>query len=404
LAQRKVKILTTEDANPGTSLSIGVAAKAQNKDIALPPVGDAVIADLQNQANSFLTNIMQIPVNSPAFEAYMKRIENLGHSEMSSIGGGSKRLIERNIATMGANRGPTNSHEVVGAALSRLDNLVKELAPTERNIAPRNLFGLKKRNSLNVYFDKYNEAQESINDVVKILLEGKDLILRDNAHLEEEKFKLVGVLNSLQEYLALVNILEEETEKQIAAERLHGSKSEQEIKTFETEVIFAIRQKKQDILSRITVGSQAYLAMGLIHDNNKQVRKSIDNARATTITALRTAIMVAQSLSNQKNLLDDFETIMRETEVSVRRASKDANKQAANMYGPKLDKDQAIAELSQVFDRVQRAIDTLSSVKESSDSQMEQSISDLNRELENSVEAIEENITNQQKYIEEDEK
>ena len=380
----------------------GTQKSNQHTDITLPPVGNEIIADLQKQAQKFLQNIGKVPVNSPAFESYLRRIENLGHDELSSIGGGSKRLIERNIATLGNNLGNANSQEMVGTALSKLDGLVKELAPTEKNISPRNLFGFKKRNPLNVYFDKYNEAQETINDVVKVLLEGKDLILRDNAMLEQEKQDLVVVLNTLQEYLALIDILEQEVANQIENDHATSTKSSEEITSYETEILFAIRQKKQDILSRMTVGSQAYLAMSLIRDNNKQLHKSIDNARATTITALRTAVLVAQSLSNQKNLLDNIETIVRDADVSVRRAAKDMNGETRNLTARNLDTDRAVAELTRVFDRVQTAIDTLTEVKEVSEHQMQETIGDLNKELENSVELIEETVENQQNDLEEE--
>jgi uncharacterized protein YaaN involved in tellurite resistance len=154
----------------------------------------------------------------------------------------------------------------------------------------------------------------------------------------------------------------------------------------------------------MVVGEQAYLAMTLIRDNNKQLHKSIDNARATTVTALRTAILVSQSLSNQKNLLDGFETIMREAEVSVRRASKDTSREVNNLRSPNVNTEQVVDELTRVFDRVKGAIDMLTATKEAADSQTEESITELNKELQHSVERIEENLENQKKHAEEDNK
>lgn len=390
-----ILIEETSENEPGTELVKPSEAKPETG-VFLPEITEDIKEELRGQAKTFLQNISHLPSNSPQFEAYMNRIEKLGDKELSDIGGSSNRMLERNIATLSTNRRGMGSQEMVTTALTELNTLVKELAPNESNLNPRNLFGFKKRNGLNLYFERYAEAQSTINNVVSVLLEGKDIILRDNAMLEEEKQQILITLNALQENLALTSILEEEANEIIAQMRAEG-RPEREVTTFESDVIFAVRQKKQDILTRMTVGSQSYVAMGLIRDNNKQLRKSIDNARATTVTALRTAVLVAQSVANQKNLMDNIETIVRDADISIRKASRSMSNDSYNMQTRKMDNETAIAELTVAFNRLENAVNQLEDLKEHADSSMMESTEELKAELEQSVTQIEETITSLEK-------
>lgn len=371
--------------NEGTELR-----RAEPSNLNLPAVEEDIRQGLVGQAKTFVNEISGLSSQNPAFESMLKRIENLGHGELSSVGGGSRRMMERSLQ----NGHGGNSHEIVSSALGNLNVLVKELVPSPANISPRGIFGIPKKNGLNLYFDKYADANDTINAVVKSLLAGKSAIIKDNAMLEQEKQELIGTLGTLNEYLVLVDILEQETLVKIEELKANGVQSANELRMFEADVLFAIRQKKQDIVSRMAVGSQAYLAMGLIRDNNKQLHKNIDSARATTLTALRTAILVAQSLSNQKIILDDIDAIVREADVSVRRATRNINGEASKMRVGNVDKSQAVEQLQRAFDNVQSAIDKLSEVKAETDQQMSIALEEMETEVQDAGKRIETVIAN----------
>ena len=72
-----------------------------------------------------------------------------------------------------------------------------------------------------------------------------------------------------------------------------------------------MRQKRQDLLTQLAVSVQGYLALDLIRRNNVELIKGVDRATTTTISALRTAVIVAQALSDQKLVLDQITALNR---------------------------------------------------------------------------------------------
>src|SRR3546814_5446228 len=53
----------------------------------------------------------------------------------------------------------------------------------------------------------------------------------------------------------------------------------------------------------MAVSVQGYLALDLVKKNNVELVKGVDRASTTTVAALRTAVTVAQALTNQKLVL-----------------------------------------------------------------------------------------------------
>src|SRR5207253_7266597 len=77
-------------------------------------------------------------------------------------------------------------------------------------------------------------------------------------------------------------------------------------KMLQEDVLFYVRQKRQDVLTQLAVNMQGYLALDLVRKNNVELVKGVDRATTTTVSALRTAVIVAQALTNQKLVLDQI--------------------------------------------------------------------------------------------------
>jgi uncharacterized protein YaaN involved in tellurite resistance len=70
--------------------------------------------------------------------------------------------------------------------------------------------------------------------------------------------------------------------------------------------LFYTRQRTQDLLTQMAVTVQGYLALDLVKKNNVELVKGVDRASTTTVSALRTAVTVAQALTNQKLVLEQI--------------------------------------------------------------------------------------------------
>ncbi len=56
----------------------------------------------------------------------------------------------------------------------------------------------------------------------------------------------------------------------------------------------------------MAVTVQGYLALDLVKKNNVELVKGVDRASTTTVSALRTAVTVAQAMANQKLVLEQI--------------------------------------------------------------------------------------------------
>ena len=63
---------------------------------------------------------------------------------------------------------------------------------------------------------------------------------------------------------------------------------------------------RTDLLTQMAVTVQGYLALDLVKKNNVELVKGVDRASTTTVAALRTAVTVAQAMTNQKLVLEQI--------------------------------------------------------------------------------------------------
>ena len=98
-------------------------------------------------------------------------------------------------------------------------------------------------------------------------------------------------------------------------------------KALRDDVLFYVRQKHQDLLTQLAVSIQNYLAIDIVIKNNIELIKGVDRASTTTISALRTAVIVAQALGNQKLVLDQITALNTTTSRDDRAHQRDAPRQ-----------------------------------------------------------------------------
>src|SRR6202030_2334074 len=103
-------------------------------------------------------------------------------------------------------------------------------------------------------------------------------------------------------------------------------------KALQEDVLFYVRQKRQDLLTQLAVNMQGYLAMDLIRKSNLELIKGVDRATTTTVSALRTAVIVAQALNNQKLVLDQINALNTTTGNLIESTSELLKQQTSQVY------------------------------------------------------------------------
>jgi len=74
-------------------------------------------------------------------------------------------------------------------------------------------------------------------------------------------------------------------------------------------------------LTQLAVSIQNYLAIDVVIKNTIELIKGVDRASTTTVSALRTAVIVAQALNNQKLVLDQITALNTTTSNLIERTS-----------------------------------------------------------------------------------
>ena len=265
----------------------------------LVPVSDDVQTKLQEKVEGYINDLLAQDVNSPEFGQRVDQLTSMGRKEIMEAAGQSNRFLDRPIRQMDDQSG-------VGADLAELRRTVEDLDPSKKGnlMTKQKLFGIIPfGNKLRNYFDSYQSAQGHISGILGRLANGKDELLMDNAAIDVERQNLWKAMGKLEQMIVISKQLDGRLEEKSAELELSDPAKAKALK--ET-ALFYVRQRHQDLLTQMAVTVQGYLALDLVKKNNVELVKGVDRASTTTVGALRTAVTVAQAMSNQKLVLDQI--------------------------------------------------------------------------------------------------
>ncbi|MEH3121886.1 MAG: toxic anion resistance protein [Sphingomonas phyllosphaerae] len=265
----------------------------------LVPVDDSKRSELERRVDAFVEQLVNEDVNSPEFGKRVDAITAMGQKEIRDAAGQSNRFLDRPVRAMDQEAG-------VGKDLAELRRVVEDLDPGKRGklTAPQKLFGvIPFGNKVRNYFDGYKSSQTHIASILKSLGSGKDELLMDNAAIDTERANLWTAMGRLEQMIHLSRTMDARLEDK-ANELDHTDPAK--AKAIRESALFYARQRTQDLLTQMAVTVQGYLALDLVKKNNVELIKGVDRASTTTVAALRTAVTVAQALTNQKLVLEQI--------------------------------------------------------------------------------------------------
>src|SRR5205823_1012833 len=121
--------------------------------------------------------------------------------------------------------------------------------------------------------------------------------------------------------------------------------------------LFYVRQTTQDLATQLAVSAQGYLALELVRKNNLELVKGVDRATTTTVSALRTAVMTAQGLVNQKLVLDQIGALNETTADMIEGTSAMLRQQSAGVHEQAASATVSIEKLQAAFANIYATID-----------------------------------------------
>jgi len=320
-----------------------------------------LVPELDAQVEQFIADTLTLDKNSAGFKERVESIHRMGNADVVKAASVSNRMLERPVRLM--KDGLFSEGSVIGKGLLDLRRKVEELNPARQGdlFQPRKILGLIPFGSkIEDYFDKYHSAQSHLNTILDSLADGKDELMRDNAAIELEKVALWETMQRLEQYIYIGKRLDAKLSERISEIETNDPEKARVVKE---ELLFYTRQKVTDLLTQQAVSVQGYLALDMIRKNNLELSKGVDRASTTTISALRTAVMVAQALTNQKLVLEQIKALNSTTEDMIVATSELLKTQSAEIHQQASGSMIGVEKLQQAFDNVFATMDMISDYK-----------------------------------------
>jgi uncharacterized protein YaaN involved in tellurite resistance len=347
------------------------------------PVDDAKKTELAQRAEAFANELATIDHRSPEFAKKIETITTMGDKDLRASAAVSSRLLDRPAAALrGAKGQGADAQTRVSNTLVDLRQTITELDPNRADLtgAKKVLKWLPGGDRIQRYFAKYETAQSHLNAIIKSLDSGQDELRKDNAAIETEKVNMWTTMGKLSEYNQLATALDEAVTNKVA--ELEAAGQSEAANALKSDALFAIRQRRQDIMTQLAVSVQGYMALDLIRKNNIELIKGVDRAQTTTISALRTAVIVSQALSRQKLVLDQITALNATTSNLIEATSNQLRIQGAQINEQAASSTVDVQKLQQAFENVFQTMDAIDTFRAQAVDSMAQTVQALEGQIE----------------------
>ncbi len=350
---------------------------APEKAAGLVPVTAEKKSALEQKAETFVADLIAQDANSPEFGKRIDQLTSMGRKEIAAAAGMANRFLDRPVRAMDKDSG-------VGANLAELRKTVEELDPGKNGklSTGRKFLGIIPfGNSMKRYFNSYQSAQTHIQSVLGHLSSGKDELLMDNAAIDVERHKLWEAMGNLEQMILIARTLDSKLEE-AAADLDHTDPAK--AKAVRESALFYTRQRTQDLLTQMAVTVQGYLALDLVKKNNVELVKGVDRASTTTVGALRTAVTVAQAMTNQRLVLQQITALNETTANIIDSTGTLLKEQTAKIHEQAASSTIPMETLQRAFQNIYDTMDNIDTFKVKALESMKQTVTTLTAEVEKS--------------------
>lgn len=341
-----------------------------------PPVTEEQRPVLDAKVNQFMGAIMSEESGSPEFSRQADAVRSMGDADIRRAAEMSNRLLDTPLNEM--KTGGLSDVSKVSGTLVELRRTIEELDPSEVGAQKKFLGLIPFGDKVQDYFRKYQSSQNHLNAILHALRSGQDELTKDNVSLNMEKQQLWDTMNRLNQYIYLAEQLDSQLSGAIAELQVSDP---MKADALNKDVLFYVRQKHQDLLTQLAVSIQGYLAIDVIIKNNAELIKGVDRASTTTVSALRTAVITAQALGNQKLVLDQITALNATTSGLIERTSEMLRDNSVTIQQQAASSTISVESLQKAFANVYQTMDSIDSFKIEALNNMSQTIGTLETEV-----------------------
>ena len=371
--ETETKTATKLKLDPPEALQAVVPAEAAG----LVPLKSEETSELDRRVGQFVDELAALDSNSPEFGKKVDQLTAMGRKEIAEAAGASNRFLDRPVKAIDSDTG-------IGADLTELRRTVEDLDPKEnsKSFSGRKLLGIIPfGRSINNYFDKYRSAQTHISAILARLGNGKDELLMDNAAIDTERAGLWKTMHKLEQMIHISRTLDQQLEDK--ANELDATEPAK-AKAIRETALFYTRQRTTDLLTQMAVTVQGYLALDLVKKNNVELVKGVDRASTTTVSALRTAVTVAQAMTNQKLVLEQIGALNTTTANMIDTTGEMLRTQTGAIHEQAASSTIPVETLQRAFQNIYDTMDQIDKFKMAALENMKQTVTTLTSEVEKS--------------------
>lgn len=352
----------------------------------IPEIEKSVSQSLEDEKSKLPTDTIQIRADENALaifntdfddvqerEKIIKPLENFG---LTTINRSSNKNNLLNARFIDITKGGDDAKDI-GNNLMKLNRQVEILNPKDVDFSDKGLLG-KIFNPIKRYFDKYEKAEGVIDDIIKSLDESSRVLQNDNVTLLSEEETLRELSRNLITDIELAKQMDASISAQIEEARFQEIEPEK-IDFVREEILFPLRQRIMDMQQMIVVNQHGIVSLNVIRRNNKELIRGIERAQNVTVTALRTGIMVAAALYNQKVTMDKIKVLNNTTEDIIESTSEILRRQGTEIQKASSETMLSPEVLQDSFNEALAAIEDLSSYKTQALSQMQETINTFSK-------------------------
>lgn len=324
---------------------------------------------IQMQAENNAIEIFKADFNDPSErQNILKPLDDFG---LSTISRSSSRnnLLSTRFADF--EKGGKAAGDV-GEKLSQLNMEMKDLDPSMLDFTKKGFLG-NVFNPVRKYFNRYQKAENAIANIIKSLDISSKTLQNDNTTLIAEESHLRDLTKKLISDIELGKMMDESIEAQIRKAELEEVE-ETKIAFVREEILFPLRQRIMDMQQMIVINQQGIVSLNVIRRNNKELIRGVNRAKNVTVTALRTGVMVASALYNQKIVIEKIQTLNENTENIIQSTSRMLREQGSEIQKTSMETMISPEVLKTSFADAIAAIDDVSKYKEQALPKMQESI------------------------------
>ncbi|MBK8468634.1 MAG: toxic anion resistance protein [Candidatus Phosphoribacter sp.] len=344
-----------------------------------PAVPQAALPGLDAKVEAYLQTLMTAAPKSPQFESKANDVRVMGDEDIRRSAESSNRLLRAPVKAL--QEGGLSEGGTVGKTLLELRRTVEDLDPTQAAGVKKVLGMIPFGDKITDYFRKYQSAQSHLDGILHALRDGQDELQRDNVALNLEKQNLWDSMGRLNQYVYIAERLDAKMAAELATLEISDPEKATALKQ---DVLFYVRQKHQDLLTQLAVSIQNYLAIDITIKNNIELIKGVDRASTTTISALRTAVIVAQALGNQRLVLDQITALNTTTSGLIQSTSEMLRDNSVRIQEQAASATIGLPQLQAAFQNIYQTMDAIDTFKVQALDNMAATIGTLETEVEKS--------------------